>query len=254
MKRKYVFLCGAVVGILIPLVLGINQYLTEGRYQLFFGKVMQLTVNPNQQFEYPVCFRLDTQTGETKIYEQIRSNGAAMDVWSNVPVFEEIVPVLDQLSSNERKEYKPKSAVPVDESKQNTGWQSAPVIEPAPARDKAPQTLDDFISGKEAEVNVPASGRFADLANQPLKQPLRRSPQLVIEPEAVIESQIDGDFEGWEGETIFKLTNGQIWQQASYDYAYNYAYMPEVIIYKTSGGYKMKVEDIEDVIDVVRIK
>ena len=45
----------------------------------------------------------------------------------------------------------------------------------------------------------------------------------------VIESQIDGDFEGWEGETIFKLTNGQIWQQTSYAYHYHYAFMPDVL-------------------------
>jgi len=82
----------------------------------------------------------------------------------------------------------------------------------------------------------------------------RRLSQPTIEPEAVIESQIDGEFEGWEGETIFKLTNGQIWQQASYDYMYHYAYMPEVIIYTTSGGYKMKVEDVEETIEVVRIR
>ena len=34
----------------------------------------------------------------------------------------------------------------------------------------------------------------------------------------VIHSYIDDDFEGWEGETIFKLDNGQIWQQSSYAY------------------------------------
>lgn len=70
----------------------------------------------------------------------------------------------------------------------------------------------------------------------------------------VLESQIDGDFEGWEGETIFKLTNGTIWQQASYDYTYHYAYMPHVIIYGKDGTYYMKVEDVEDVIAVKRLR
>ena len=32
----------------------------------------------------------------------------------------------------------------------------------------------------------------------------------------VIESRIDGEFTGWSGDTIFKLRNGQIWQQSSY--------------------------------------
>jgi len=66
----------------------------------------------------------------------------------------------------------------------------------------------------------------------------------------VIESCMEGDFEGWEGETIFKLDNGQIWQQSSYAYTYHYAYRPEVLIYKTSGGYKMKVEGVDETIYV----
>lgn len=69
-----------------------------------------------------------------------------------------------------------------------------------------------------------------------------------------IESQIAGTFEGWSGETIFKLTNGQIWQQSSYAYTYHYAYRPEVIIYSGSGGCKMKVEDVSDSISVKRLK
>ena len=70
----------------------------------------------------------------------------------------------------------------------------------------------------------------------------------------VLMTQIDGDFEGWEGETIFKLTNGTIWQQASYDYTYHYAYRPDVIIYKKGGTYYMKVEDVDDEIQVTQIR
>jgi hypothetical protein len=44
-----------------------------------------------------------------------------------------------------------------------------------------------------------------------------------------IETSISGGFNGWDGETIFKLSNGQIWQQAEYDYTYSYEYMPEVL-------------------------
>lgn len=43
----------------------------------------------------------------------------------------------------------------------------------------------------------------------------------------VIESQIDGEFEGWQGETIVKLLNGQIWQQSEYYYTYHYSFMPK---------------------------
>jgi hypothetical protein len=70
---------------------------------------------------------------------------------------------------------------------------------------------------------------------------------------AIIESRIDGEFDGWEGETVFKLQNGQIWQQSSYAYTYHYAYSPGVLIYKSGSIYKMRVDGIDDVITVQRI-
>lgn len=70
----------------------------------------------------------------------------------------------------------------------------------------------------------------------------------------LIESNIDGDFEGWEGETVFKLENGQVWQQVNYDYTYHFAFRPKVFIIKTNGAYKMKVEGVSDTIFVRRIK
>jgi len=69
-----------------------------------------------------------------------------------------------------------------------------------------------------------------------------------------VESTITGEFQGWEGETIFKLDNGQIWQQAEYDYTYDYEYRPDVTIYQTAGGCKMKVEGVEETVLVRRIK
>ncbi|MBI5376372.1 MAG: hypothetical protein HZA77_13145 [Candidatus Schekmanbacteria bacterium] len=57
----------------------------------------------------------------------------------------------------------------------------------------------------------------------------------------IIESCIDGEFNGWMGESVYKLVNGQKWQQSSYKYQYKYSYMPQVIIYQTRSGYKMLV-------------
>jgi hypothetical protein len=70
----------------------------------------------------------------------------------------------------------------------------------------------------------------------------------------VIESRIDGEFKGWDGETIFKLSNGQIWQQASYSYTYHYAYSPKVLIYNAGGGSVMKVDGVDGTINVRRLK
>jgi hypothetical protein len=73
--------------------------------------------------------------------------------------------------------------------------------------------------------------------------------------ESVIESRIDGAFKGWTGETIYKLQNGQIWQQSSYHYNYHYAYSPSVMIYRDGSGYKMIVDgDVDEPISVRRLK
>ena len=71
---------------------------------------------------------------------------------------------------------------------------------------------------------------------------------------STIESQIEGAFEGWQGETIIKLVNGQIWQQDEYWYHYHYAYRPKVTISQISGGYAMHVDGVPKSIRVERLK
>jgi hypothetical protein len=70
----------------------------------------------------------------------------------------------------------------------------------------------------------------------------------------VIDSQIDGEFTGWDGETVFRLMNGQIWQQASYAYTYHYAFMPKVLIFRAGGGYQMQVDGVEGRIAVRQLR
>ena len=63
----------------------------------------------------------------------------------------------------------------------------------------------------------------------------------------VIESNIDGGFKGWDGNTVFKLANQQEWKQ---DYPtgtiFVNLYRPAVLIYLTSEGYKMKIEGVNE--------
>ena len=70
----------------------------------------------------------------------------------------------------------------------------------------------------------------------------------------VIESKIDGESEGFEGDTIFKLMNGQIWQQIDGKYKYKYKYMPRVTIISNGNSGKMSIEGIDKTIKVVRIR
>lgn len=63
----------------------------------------------------------------------------------------------------------------------------------------------------------------------------------VREMSGIIESKIKGAFKGWKRDTVYELTNGQVWQQSHYKYQYKYAYRPDVLIYNPGGGYIMQV-------------
>ena len=71
-----------------------------------------------------------------------------------------------------------------------------------------------------------------------------------------VSSWIDGAFEGWDGDTVFNLLNGQIWQQyLDYSYYYTYAYNPAVLIYQDSiGRCKMRVDGATGEIQVRRLR
>jgi len=71
-----------------------------------------------------------------------------------------------------------------------------------------------------------------------------------------IETHIDGDFNGWDDDVIYKMDDGSIWQQSNYHYHYHYTYRPSVTIYPTGSGVcHLKVEgDDDEGVNVNRIK
>lgn len=70
---------------------------------------------------------------------------------------------------------------------------------------------------------------------------------------STITSQIDGEFSGFSGDTIFKLQNGQVWQQSQYHYHYAYSYRPAVKIFSNNGRYEIQVAGVSLRIPVVPI-
>lgn len=52
----------------------------------------------------------------------------------------------------------------------------------------------------------------------------------------VVDSKLSGEFNGWDGETVLVLDNGQIWKQSAYTYLYMYKFRPETIIIKGWAG------------------
>ena len=69
-------------------------------------------------------------------------------------------------------------------------------------------------------------------------------------PASIVASHVNGEFEGWNGKTIVKLTNGQVWQQNQYYYQKYYAYMPKVFIFISNGQHRMKVNGINKSVGV----
>jgi len=81
-----------------------------------------------------------------------------------------------------------------------------------------------------------------------------RGSVAVQKAPSFVRSCIDGQFDGWRGGTTFALCNGQVWQQTDYRISYSYRYRPRVLIYESPfGGYRMKVEGVDDTIGVQRV-
>lgn len=63
----------------------------------------------------------------------------------------------------------------------------------------------------------------------------------------VVESNIDGNFKGYDGTTSFRLVNQDVWKQ---DYptgtVFTNLFRPAVTIYLSSEGYKMIIEGVAE--------
>ena len=115
-------------------------------------------------------------------------------------------------------------------------------IEPGPLRLMSPQT---FAS---AGLSKLSPAELTELANwiSAYATVMVKQTATVSGTSGVVETRIDGEFDGWDDDKIYKMQNGQIWQQSSYHYHYHYAYSPEVLIYPSNGGYKIHVHDDDD--------
>lgn len=105
------------------------------------------------------------------------------------------------------------------------------------------------------EVNGSWIMKVAEVDQTLQVKKLNRTPLAApIGDGEVIETEIDGEFKGWDGETIFKMRNGQVWQQATSGYRYANAHSPDVMIYRSGLSWKMKVEGLDEALEVKQIK
>lgn len=88
----------------------------------------------------------------------------------------------------------------------------------------------------------------------PPSQSRQESPPPPNVTPRVVESFIISDFNGFDYGNIYKLANGQIWEQTE---VWTWVWLwvnPKVLIWDDSGIYRMKVEGIEHAVMVRRIK
>lgn len=67
------------------------------------------------------------------------------------------------------------------------------------------------------------------------------------------DKKIEGEFNGWDGDSIFELTDGSRWQQKKYKYKYKYKYRPRVKIWKDGSHYYLEVECMNEQIEVIKL-
>jgi hypothetical protein len=65
-------------------------------------------------------------------------------------------------------------------------------------------------------------------------------------------SRLAGAFTGFHSGAVFRLTNGQVWQQRRYKYKYKCKYRPRVRIYGEQGKRLMEFDCMNEPIEVVR--
>src|SRR5947209_18063931 len=94
---------------------------------------------------------------------------------------------------------------------------TAAAVLAVPQNVSAPVSIEDLMSASEfrqAGLGKLSAQELAFLSNwlgkyATVVSAASRKADSVPSTSTVIESHIDGDFNGWEGETIFKLDNGQ---------------------------------------------
>jgi hypothetical protein len=64
----------------------------------------------------------------------------------------------------------------------------------------------------------------------------------MTESQIVYSGQIEDEFTGWDGETLFTMTDGTHWIQDRYNYWYHYAYRPQVVIERVDGGLYLRLD------------
>ncbi|MGH8371305.1 MAG: hypothetical protein ACRETO_01060 [Gammaproteobacteria bacterium] len=116
--------------------------------------------------------------------------------------------------------------------------------------------LNDYLhqDNPSAAGHVPPAAS-APAASVPATAAAFGSEQIPEKGAQQIESRIDGVLKGWTGNTVFKLENGQVWQQAGPGYENDIRLdHPQVVIKKLAFGYLLTLPGHNENVFVRRVK
>jgi hypothetical protein len=153
----------------------------------------------------------------------------------------------------------PRSAMPDRPALADPVAQTPPAPPPTPA------------SAAHAAQTAPAAAQSGTVAAAPASQPdvagtdqpasgeddfgIESMEGSIAKDVDRIESRYAGPFEGWDGDTIFELENGQVWQQSQSGRLVYRAENPKIVIKRGMlGGYYLSVDDVNRRVRVKRIK
>ena len=68
--------------------------------------------------------------------------------------------------------------------------------------------------------------------------------------ELYIDSNIEGEFEGWDEGKTFKLDNGSEWELSSFQFSFSFSFRPSAKIWRDGGRYFLEVEGMSDKVEV----
>ena len=116
--------------------------------------------------------------------------------------------------------------------------------------------------GSSREVVKLAQSRGAEvlavlsIASRGAEEPDFGAEQLRNDEDAGdLTTRLAGPFTGWDGDTVFRLENGQLWQQIDSSYLYSRAESPRVTIRRAAfGSYLLQVEGIGRTVRVRRLE
>jgi hypothetical protein len=152
---------------------------------------------------------------------------------------------------------------------------SAPPVSPSPAaappepgRAPEPEALDEESAGREGPGWLSWLGGDEEAAEEAVEEPAGVQEETAgrdgglfafmrggDDAENSFRARIDGPFEGWRGDTVFRLDNGQVWQQRRSDVFVTELDSPEVILKRNRlGFYSMEVPAVDETVLVKRIR